>query len=159
MHRASIAQALQMGCIPEVEAEKIVFSDFTITNDENTKVMVRYIKIYIDEVETEAIYCGDYLLEKGQTARFAGTTIYAAAGWHTYHIEIYGFRWDSFWGIWWPETWKWPSHQIEVPQKYNPMPDLLKGILTISVILILFYAIYRFVFLHPPHKNKEAWQD
>ena len=110
-------------------------------------VKIRHIIIYIDGVETESIYCGDYILEKGQTATFAGTTIYASAGWHTYHIEISGFRWDSFWGIWWPEIWKYPSHQIEIPQKYDPILDILKGILIFLAILILLSVTFYLVFL------------
>ena len=144
--QASLVKALELQCIANAHEETISFG-FIVTNNENVKIKIRYIKIHIDGVEVESIYCNDYLLEPGESTSLYQETVHVSAGWHTYYIEISGFRWDSFWGIWWPETWKWPSHQIEIPQKYNPILDILKGILIILAILILLGVTFYLVFL------------
>ena len=150
-------KALELQCVANANEESISFG-LIVTNNENIRVKIRYITIYIDGVEVESIYCNDYLLEPSESTSLYQETVHVSAGWHTYHIEINGFRWDSFWGIWWPETWKWPSHQIEVPQKYNPIPDILKGILIASAVLILLGTTFYFIFLRP-RRIKETLAD
>lgn len=152
-------KALKMGCFPKIWEVKNSFSNFIVTNDENTIVKIRHIIVYIDGVENRI-----YLLWWLYTGKRSNINI----RWNYYscisrmaYLPYWniGILADSdevhFLGVWWPETWRWSSHQIKIPQKYNPIPNILKGILIILAILILLGVTFYIVILWPPRKIKE----